>query len=353
MNPQKILVLLPNWIGDAVMATPALSALRKHFGDARIVTVSRSYVSEVMHGLPFIDEVRSFDGLQAGAGIGAFLRDAMAIRGEHFDLAVLMTNSFRTALFVLLGGVRERLGYVREGRGPLLTKRLMPRKTPDGRFEPAPMIDYYLELAAAAGAPSLGRKMTLAVTPEEERDADAVLGRYEVDGSRPVAVLSPGAAFGSAKCWPPENFAAVAEGLLERGYEPLIVTAPGQKELNDRLAADSPHGVKPFWDADLRLGTFKALVKRAAILITNDSGPRHFGAAFGIPTITLFGSSDPLWSDTYYDGETIIQGQAECAPCMLRVCPRDHRCMTSIKAADVMEAVERAMPPGRTPAAIE
>ncbi len=342
VDPEKILVLLPNWVGDAVMATPALAALRRRFPESVIVCLARPYVVPVFEGLGFLDEIRGLDSLRAKTATRLFLAEARALRGEKFDLAVLFANSFRTGLFALLTGAKRRVGYIRGGRGFLLTAGVKPVMS-GGRFKPFPMIDYYLALVGSLGAVSDDRQMHLVVTSRERARTQEIFSQFNVDISRPLAVINPGAAFGSAKCWPPENFAAVAGGLCEKGFEVLVVTGPKEKDIGEAIGAATGVSLKPLWRADIPLGALKAIIARAAVLVTNDSGPRHFGTALGVPVVTIMGPTDPRWSDTGYKREIVVRKEVDCGPCMLRVCPRDHKCMTLITPGDVIDAIETVL----------
>jgi heptosyltransferase-2 len=338
-EPARILVFVPNWVGDAVMATPALGALRRRFPAARIVVVARPYVREVLEGLACVDGVRGLESLTNRASLGSFFRDARVLCAEGFDLAVLMTNSFRSALFARLAGIKARLGYARDARDFLLTIRVSPQRE-DGSFRPSPMIDYYLKLVAALGADSIDRAMRLAVTPNESAAAEAVLSELGVDRTKPLAVINPGAAFGSAKCWPPESFAAVADALAAKGYEVVVETSPRERETGEAIGAAAKTALKPVWRAEISLGALKGLIAGAAVLVTNDSGPRHIGAALGVPVVTIMGPTDPRWSHTGYEREVILRKDVDCAPCMLRECPTDHKCMTLITPEEVVIAVD-------------
>jgi heptosyltransferase-2 len=342
LNPRRIAVFVPNWVGDAVMATPALVALRERFRDAHITGLARPYVKEVLNGADCLDEIRSLESLKDGAAIRAVLADAFAMRSERFDLAVLLANSFRSAVFAAVAGIPVRLGYSREARGMLLTIRVRPAKE-NGRFVPVPMVDYYLALVASIGAKPVSRRMKLAVTPDEAGAADEILARCGIDRAKPLAVINPGAAFGSAKCWPPENFASVADALSEKGFEVAVETSPREREIGDAIAAAAKRPLKPVWMETIPLGTLKGLIARAAVLITNDSGPRHIGAALGAPVVTIMGPTDPRWSEINYEREIVLRRDVECAPCMLRTCPRDHRCMTLITPDDVVRAAEEVL----------
>jgi len=337
-TPERILVFLPNWVGDVVMATPALAALRARFPQARIVAIGRPYVNDVLSGLDIVNEVRCLDSLKDGSSFMDMLADARTLRRAHFEMTVLMTNSLRTAIFAFLARAGYRVGYAREGRGPLLHVKLAPKKS-NGRYEPGPMIDYYFALVASVGSETNDRRMRLAVTPEERAAADEVLKRFEIDASKPIAVINPGAAFGSSKCWSPISFAAVADRLAARGMEPVVITSPREAEIAEKISAAAASGLKPVWRTGFTLGLLKAFIARAAIVVTNDSAPRHYAAALGVPVVTLFGSTDERWSDTGYEKEVIINKHVECSPCQLKVCPRDHVCMTSITPDDVMGAV--------------
>lgn len=343
LNPTKILLVAANWLGDAVMATPAMAALRRRFPDAHITAVARPYAVEVLEGLDCLDEVRGLEGLRNRAGLVSLVRDALGLRAERFDLAVTFANSFRTALFAYLAGAGRRVGYSRECRGFLLTDSLRPVKS-GGEYAPRAMIDYYLELVGLLGAPTDDRGMRLGVTPRGGEAAGELLSRLGVRDDARIALVCPGAAFGSAKCWPPENFAAVADALVERGFEVLVATGPREGEIGERIAAAARADLKPLWRAGVPLGIFKALVARSRVMVTNDSGPRHFGAALGVPVVTIMGPSDPRWSDTGYEREILLRKEVECGPCMLRICPLDHSCMTLIKPQEVVGAVERLVP---------
>jgi heptosyltransferase-2 len=342
LSPKRILAFVPNWVGDAVMATPALAALRKRFPEARIVAAVRPYVSEILEGARFVDEVRGLDGLKTSVEARAFLRDTMTLRRERYDVAVLFTNSFRSALMAFLAGARTRVGYAREGRAWLLTERLEAKRA-DGEYLPGPMIDYYLELTGALGAETCDRRMRLAVTDGEAKAAADVVAEFHVETRKPMAVITPGAAFGSAKCWLAASFAAVADELSAKGYEVVVLTSPKERGTAELIGQKAKHALKATWRADMKLGTLKALISRAAVLVTNDSGPRHIGAAFGVPVVTIFGSTDERWSDTGYGREVIVTKNVDCAPCMLRVCPTDHRCMELITPGDVLTAVDEAL----------
>jgi heptosyltransferase-2 len=325
----KIAVFLPNWIGDAVMATPALRALREQFAGARLIGVMKPYVAGVLDGSPWLDAAVAV----RGQGLSA----AWQLRRERPKLAVLFPNSFRSALLAWLGGCRERIGYVRYGRGPLLTQGLEPVRDKAGRLKPSPVIDAYNRLAEAAGCPRPSHRMELFTTGRDEAAADRAWGLLP-PGDGEVVCLNPGAAFGSAKYWPAEHFAVLARELADRrGARVLVVCGPAERKLARQIAtlAGRP-GVVALSDMPLSLGLTKACIRRCDLLVTTDSGPRHFGVAFDRPTLTLFGPTHIAWTETYHARSVHLQQKVECGPCQRRTCPLDHRCMTGLSPSRVL-----------------
>jgi heptosyltransferase-2 len=333
----KVAVFLPNWIGDAVMATPALRALRQHFASAHILGVMKPYVAGVLEGGDWFDEIVHYHGKGWTQGVAATAWKLWRLGAE---LAILFPNSFRSALIALLGGCRRRIGYVRYGRGPLLTDRLQPRRDSKGKLTPSPIIDAYNALAQAAGCPTVTRRMKLFTTPRDEASADEVWQKTRLEHSREVVCLNPGAAFGSAKQWPAEHFASLARQLVDqRGSGVLILCGPGERELARHIASLARRPtVHALSDYPLSLGLTKACVRRADLLVTTDSGPRHFAAAFDRPVVTLFGPTHIAWTETYYARAIHLQKRVPCGPCQKRVCPLDHRCMEELTPTNVFAA---------------
>jgi heptosyltransferase-2 len=335
----NLAIFLPNWVGDAVMATPALRALRRHFRDARIAGVVRPYVGGVLEGGDWFDEVILTGGWPRGV-----LATAAKLRLLRIDLAVLFPNSFRSALVAWLGGCRRRLGYGRYGRSPLLTEPLLAEREPDGRLRVSPVLDAYNRLAERAGCPPPGSDLELFTTAADEAGADAAWQSAGLDRSAEVVCLNPGAAFGSAKHWPVEHFALLARDLAQqRGCGVLVLCGPAERELARQIAAAARHpAVHALGDlgVPLSLGLTKACVRRADLLVTTDSGPRHFAHAFDRPVVTLFGPTHIGWTETYHPRALHLQKQVDCGPCQLRVCPLDHRCMKSLTPAEVFRAAE-------------
>jgi heptosyltransferase-2 len=342
---RRIAVFMPNWIGDAVMATPTLRALRRHFGSqVEIFGILQAPIAELLSGM------HPFDALWLREDANTSPRldwrvFASRLRSTPVDLSVHLTNDFASALAARLGNVPERVGYVRNRRGWLLTKRLVPPSRAFKRL-PIALLDYYLGLAYAVGCEREPPTLELATTAREEEDADrawAALGL--APGDAPVVLNSSGR-YGGAKLWPERHCVALASRIARELALPVVVLCgPAERERAARIAAAAGHPrVRSLDGAPLSIGLTKATLRRARCLVSTDSGPRHIGAAFGIPVIALFGPTDPAWSDTHYDGEVRLVHPVECQPCAQRECPlRHHACMEGLEVDRVFDAVARAV----------
>lgn len=335
---RKILVVIPNWVGDVVMASPVLAALRRHFRAAHITFLMRSYVREITSGGTWADAELAWP---AGRGLAReinLVRLAGDLRRERFDLALLLTNSFRSGLVTWLARIPHRVGFARDGRTLLLSDRLRPLRQA-GRFVPAPVLSAYVQLAEHVGCRVEDRRLRLGVTPEQEAAGATLKQAYGLIGRR-YAVINPGAAFGAAKCWLPERFAELCDRLTTQlNLTCVIVGAAGESELMRRIAAGARTSPVCCDRPGTTLGSLKPLIRDSALLVCNDTGPRHYGNAFGVPTVTIFGPTHQAWTDTDYNGETRLQVAVECGPCQLRTCPLDHRCMVEMTVEMVLDAV--------------
>jgi len=334
----NIAIFLPNWIGDAVMVTPALRALREHFADARLIGLMKPYVAGALEGIPWLDEQILLDS--RGPWSQRWPAVAAKLRRRRPDVAVLFANTFRAALVAVLGGARRRIGYRRHGRGLLLTQALEAEHGPDGRLKPSPVIDSYNHLAVTAGCGHPGYRMELFTNARDEAAAEAVWRQGGLARYPEVVCLNPGAAFGAAKHWSTEYFAHLAQELVDRrGSGVLVLCGPAERELARQIAALARRpAVVTLAERPLSLGLTKACIRRADLLITTDSGPRHFAAAMNRPVVALFGPTHIAWTETYYSRAIHLQKDVPCGPCQLRVCPLDHRCMMQLTPTEVFAA---------------
>jgi heptosyltransferase-2 len=337
---RTIALFLPNWIGDVVMATPAIRAVREHFPSAKLLAVCRPYVAATLEGAAWFDDTILFDknGPRERREVGVIRR----LRRERVDAAVLFPNSLRTAAVAALGRCRRRIGYDRFGRGLLLTDVLQPERDASGRRKPRPVIDDYNRLVAPLGISDPGHRMDLFTTPKDELAADQVWAHLKLDRFREVIGLNSSGAFGAAKLWPSEHFANLARKLVDtRGCGVLVVCGPNERATAREIVrlADRPQVIS-LADQPVSLGLTKAVVRRLDLFVTTDSGPRHFAAAFDRPVVSLFGPTFIQWTETYFPKGINLQKQVPCGPCQLRVCPLDHRCMRELSVAEVLAASE-------------
>jgi heptosyltransferase-2 len=324
-------------MGDAILCTPALRAIRRHFQEAEISFLANRMVRETLSPCPF-----NYQWLELPAGHHPF-SVAREMRRCEFTHAVLFKNSLGSALTTFLARVPHRIGYSRDGRGLLLTDHLEAAHRPTGGYAPVSMVDYYLAIASYLGADTSERQPELHFYSQDLEKAQAKLPEvFAANG--PVVILVPGGAFGPSKCWPSERFAQTADRLIEQHGATVVISVASnrfERRIAEEISARSKHALVNLADRPVRLGELKALFSRADLVIANDTGPRHIAIALGRKVITLFGPNDPAWTSTGYPQETQIVGQAPCVPCQKPRCRmEEHMCMLSIAVEQVCEAAD-------------
>ncbi|MBN2455489.1 MAG: lipopolysaccharide heptosyltransferase II [Sedimentisphaerales bacterium] len=338
-HDNEILVWLPWPMGDAILCTPALRAIRGHFKTSKITFFANRIVKEIL-------SPNSFNDAWIVQRSNNPFVTARILKASQFDQAVLFKNSFDSALAVFLARIPSRLGYSRQGRGILLTDRMYPSRLPGGKFRPVPMVDYYLAITSRLGADVFDRSLELTVDQKQVSSLRKKLGNVaESDG--PIVILVPGGAFGPSKCWPAERFAKVADWLIKNYKARIIVSVsnePAELKIAEHICNESKNELVNLARKPLSLGELKALFSLTGLVITNDTGPRHIAIALGRKVITLFGPNDPAWTDTDYEREIQIVGNVPCAPCVKPVCRMtEHFCMNSIGVELVCKAVRELL----------
>lgn len=324
----KILVRSTNWIGDAVMTTPALGALRNHFPSSEIVLAANPAVAELMSPHPFCDRVIVYDKKGPHGGLAGLWKFSRALAAEGFDLAVLLQNALEAAIIARLAGIGMRAGYSTDGRGLLLTHPV--RMTAKARA--LHHTQYYINMLGGLGIAPAGGSVRLQITEDEAHWAKDVLGT-----GRRVAI-NPGAAYGSAKRWYPERFAEVADALA-RDFKllPVLVGGPGEREIGAEI--ESGMSSKPLnLIGRTSVRQLMAVLSLVELMVTNDSGPMHIAAAFDRPIVALFGPTDHTTTSPVCSRFILVRKETDCAPCLKRQCPTDHRCMAGISVNDVLNA---------------
>jgi lipopolysaccharide heptosyltransferase II len=333
--PRRILVRCPNPVGDAVMATPAFRALRRAHPRAEIALLGPARNASLLRGLPFFDEYLPIPD----KGLRTALARVRALRARHFDWAVLLPDSPRSALDALLAGIPRRVGYARDlARRALLSEALDPPRE-GGRRVPISMIERYLRITRHLGCADAGERLELVVGPEESQRAALRLAARGVEPGRAIALVTPGAGFGASKLWPAEHFARAGDLLLRRfGLLPVVVPAPDPtevaiaREIAER-AEEPCVALEPG-----SLGDLVALVARSRLVLTNDTGPRHVAVALDRPVVVVMGPTDPRHTHHLMEHQRVLREDLPCSPCGLKVCPIDHRCMTRLAPERVVEA---------------
>jgi heptosyltransferase-2 len=333
-NIKRILVRAVNWLGDAVMTTPAIEAIRASFPAARITLLATPLVAELFSPHDSVDEVMIYEKNGRHAGLMGRLRLAGELRARGFDLAILLQNAFDAALIAWLARIPVRIGYRTDGRGFLLS-----RGSPlTGESKRLHHVEYYLKMLSHFGIASASKALSLTVTEEEEREAAALLHGTGIEADDFLIGVNPGATYGSAKRWYPDRFAAVANELCNRWDGKLVIIGGhSEQSIADEIAAAAE--VKCLNLAGrTSVRQLMALIKRCDFFITNDSGPMHIAAVFGVPLVAVFGPTDHTTTSPFSEKAIVVSRNVECAPCLLRKCPTDHRCMKSVTFEDVIAA---------------
>ncbi|MBM3293130.1 MAG: lipopolysaccharide heptosyltransferase II [Candidatus Aminicenantes bacterium] len=332
----KIVVRMPNWVGDAVMALPALESLRRNDPRSEIWTAGPAWLKDLLAGTG----ASGFVPLGPSGSLGEMFRQASALKALRFEAGLLLTNSFASAFLFRLAGIPQRWGYRRDGRGFLLTKGI---SRPDGGRS-GHMVRYYLDLIEGLGLETWPPDIRLGLRPEDRTRAEEILRTAGLDSARPLIILHPGAAYGPAKRWPAERFAALGRRFIDvRGAEIILTGSAEDGPVAEEIAARLG---RP--EANLAgrttLGELLGAVSRAAVFVTNDTGPMHLANALRVPVVAVFGPTDPAVTAPFHPPSAVVKKSAVCWPCLYRECPYDHRCLTAVSVEDVFAAAAEFLP---------
>ncbi|UQZ88547.1 hypothetical protein C4J81_04725 [Deltaproteobacteria bacterium Smac51] len=328
-NPVNILVRGTNWVGDAVMTLPALNALADNFSeskyygenraDCRLTVLTRPWAAPVYEHQSAVNRVLLHDRDGAHKGLGGRLRLVRELAAEKFDCAVLFQNAFEAALVTALARIPQRVGYARDGRGFLLTNPLILHETDRHIHESF----YYLKILERMGLKAPFSRPRMAPAPVAMAEADSIL-KDKVGAGDFLLALAPGAAFGSAKRWPVENFARAAELILAKySGRVMIMGGPGEMDVATQLAElleQTNPGAALNLAGRVPMGVSVALMSRADLLVTNDSGLMHIGGALDVPLVAAFGPTNPL-TTAPLSPSRLLRSAAPCSPCLKRECP--------------------------------
>jgi len=328
----KIVVRIPNWIGDVIFALPALESLKANYPRGEVWIAAHPWVKDLFLGTPYAGRVIA---VADGHGPGALRAAAKNLQSHRFDIGLLLTNSLSSALLFSLARIPERWGYRRGGRGLFLTKRVLPGNPGHVRH----MVLHYLQLLEGLGLRILPPEIRMSVSEEEKEAARNSVRAFGLDPGKQFALIAPGAAYGQAKRWPATKFAALAGRLREqKKLEVLVVGGAGDAPLAEEIASalDPP---PPSLAGKTSLRQMLALISEAAVFISNDTGPVHMANALRVPVVAVFGPTDPRVTAPFHEPATVVKrDDIPCWPCSYRACPYDHRCLVQISAEEVFSA---------------
>ncbi len=341
MATERLVVVSPNWLGDAVMALPAIADVRRHYPSAHLAVAARASVAPLFSMVQGVDEVITLPGRGGWRALTSWQPDAAALAGGGFEAALLLPNSFATGLMASRSGIAERWGFATDGRARYLTRAVPKPRAPLHQGA------YYQALTTALGvAPG---PLHARVWPNTDWARD-VLREIGLDLDEPFAVFAPGAAYGRAKQWLPERFAELAHMLIvKRGWSVLMVGADADRavcrEIDSRLPTpDSRLNRLIDFSGKSDLATLAGILAVARAVVSNDSGAMHLAGAVGTHVVAMFGATDetrtsPLPAGPDAPAPTILTHSVFCRPCLLRECPIDHRCMRGITAERAFESL--------------
>jgi heptosyltransferase-2 len=341
--PASLLVRATNWLGDAVMTTPALAGLRGAFPGARIALLAKPLVAELFRHHPDVDEVIVYERPGRHEGVSGRLRLGWELRRRRFDAALLLQNAFDAALLAFLARIPERAGYPTDGRRLLLSLPVPLTRDILQRHE----VEYYLCLLDGLGIPRPEPAVLKLLVADEERAGIASrLASLGLEPGAPIVAINPGASYGSAKRWYPDRFAAVADALSsEWGAGVVVVGSTAEGPLAGEIEAAARRGVVNL-AGKTTVREMMALLSLSSFLVTNDSGPMHIGAALGVPLVAIFGPTDWRRTSPWTDRARVVRVDVDCSPCSRRVCDRGHECMLGVTPEMVVDAARQLLPGG-------
>lgn len=344
-QPKKILVRSTNWIGDAIMTTPAVRTIRENFPESEITMLVHPWVSDVFRYSPRVDRVLLYEKKGRHKGLKGMLQLAGELRQEQFDCAILLQNAFEAALIALVAGIPVRGGYTTDGRGLLLTHGVRKINELNKKHE----VNYYQRILLGLGLRPAVNELELFIPGEQIDAAKRKLQAWDGvrPGVTPLVGFNPGAAFGPAKRWPTEKFAELATMICRRTDARIVLFGSAA----DRgTAADIVKGAGAAASRMIDLTGATSLIEAMALIgecdvfVTNDSGLMHVAAALHTPLVAIFGSTDHIATGPYSDNAVVIRKPLACSPCKKSHCPEKHfRCMKLIESSEVFAAVMRVL----------
>jgi len=331
---RKVLVRAANWIGDAVMTLPALTAIREGLPNRHLAVLTKPWVADLFSGHPAVDEIILYESPGRHEGLRGKWRLARELRAKGFDLAILFQNAFEAALLAYWAKIPRRAGYNTDARGILLTRAVSVNRL----VKQGHQVDYYRAMTAALGFQSGISAPSLPLAEGRREEGEQILTACGLQNERRLIGLGPGAAYGPAKQWFPERFAALADRFAQEWRARLLIFGSrGDRETAARLARSSLTELTDF-TGQTTLGQAMGLIARCRLFVTNDSGLMHVAAALGVPVVAIFGSTDPARTGPLGEKCRVLRKPLPCAPCLQAQCPEKRECMEKISVDEVFQA---------------
>ena len=336
---EGILIVAPNWIGDAVLSLPVVDGCAQIWPESDLTVLARAGVAKLFEARKITVRTVEYQRRKGPHRIGNLLGLGWRLRQEKFHLAILLPNSLSSAMLTWLARVPERLGYSTDGRGWLLTHRLPDRRKERGLHQ----VDYYLGLLRGLGVSQVDRIPKLQLKKKCIDMGLRLLSDMGIDKRKLLLGLHPGAAYGETKRWFPERFGEVLRRLHKPGRRFLLLGGPGEEQIAQQISMIME---RPPIDlvGKTTVAEALALVSMCGLFLSNDSGLMHVAAALNIPQVALFGSTDPQKTAPLNDRAVVIHPEhVSCTPCFKRTCPENLECMKAIAVDEVVTAAEQLL----------
>jgi lipopolysaccharide heptosyltransferase II len=339
-NIKRLLIRSTNWIGDAVMTTPAVRAIRKGFPNAHISLLAKPWVAPVFENSEHIDRLLTYDGERRHKGFFGKFRLARDLKKYYFDAAILLQNAFEAALISFLAGIRLRIGYDTDARRLLLTHAVPCTNEIRTKHQ----TEYYLNILRGIGIDNDNRDLYLKLNQRDRSRAEKILLQKHLSLDDKIIGINPGATYGPAKQWPADRYARLADRMLSfPGVRIIIFGGPGDKALGQKISGKMRHQPVDL-SGKTSLGEAMALIERCDLFITNDSGLMHVAAALDIPLVAVFGSTNPVATGPIGRNSHVVQAAIPCSPCLNSDCPEGHlKCMDQIDVDRVFDVVKEML----------
>lgn len=339
MRIRKLLIRSTNWIGDAVMTTPAVRSIRQNFPEAEITILALPWVADIFQASPQVDNIFLYERNGRHAGFKGKVRLANDLRQEKFEAAILLQNAFEAAFITFLARIPVRAGYTTDGRGILLSHGVKKQQAVKERHQ----VHYYQEMLRGLGFAPGADELEVIVPDKAARWADAYIQDHARQGLAKIVGLNPGAAYGPAKRWPADKFADLA-GLIAADPDTVILIFGTDADREAaRIISEKIGNKSQVVDlaGQTTLAQAMGLINKCNVFVTNDSGLMHVSAAMDTNTVAVFGSTNPITTGPYSDTSSIVRSDLECSPCLKTHCPKKHfQCMEDIETGDVFKVVQ-------------